>query len=130
MTESALGYAQNADGSLRDAKDIDFFEDRNDEHPISSPTASSSKVHPFFTGSAKPVGQVAGSRRSARKSQPSNRPFVFYLQEKKFGSAFELLRTPNRTCPNLNRQFRFGVQHIAEPEPKFEFSVRGKAPRT
>lgn len=73
MTESALGCAQNADGSLRDAKDIDFFEDRDDEHPISGPTASSSKVHPFFTGSAKPVGKVAGSRRSARKPQPSNR---------------------------------------------------------
>ncbi|KAJ7767712.1 hypothetical protein B0H16DRAFT_1453332 [Mycena metata] len=75
MTESALGCAQNFDGSLRDAADIVFYQDRDDEHPISAPAASSStrKIHGFFTGATKPVGKVAGSRRSARTSQPSGR---------------------------------------------------------
>ncbi|KAJ6555452.1 hypothetical protein DFH09DRAFT_1318236 [Mycena vulgaris] len=47
--------------------------DRDDEHPISRPIASSSSLHPFSTGTAKPVGIVAGSRRSTRTSRPSAR---------------------------------------------------------
>src|ERR1700761_6666365 len=45
-------------------------------------------------------------------------------------SGFERVRTPNRTCPNLNLAFRFGVQKITEPEHKFRFSVHRKPPRT
>ncbi|KAJ6540774.1 hypothetical protein B0H19DRAFT_1078173 [Mycena capillaripes] len=71
MAESAFGCAQNADGTLRDASEIDFYEDRDDESPLPRPTASSSSLHPFFTRSAKPVGKVAGSHRSSRKSLPS-----------------------------------------------------------
>ncbi|KAJ7652275.1 hypothetical protein B0H17DRAFT_913236, partial [Mycena rosella] len=71
---STLGYAQNTDGSLRDASEINWYQDRDDEHPISGPqTPPSPKLHPFFTGSAKPVGKIAGARRSARNTRPSSR---------------------------------------------------------
>lgn len=74
MSESLLGCAQNPDGSLREASQIQFFNDVDDEHPISGPpSASSSALHPFFTGKAHPVGIVAGSRRSTRKPRPSAR---------------------------------------------------------
>ena len=43
---------------------------------------------------------------------------------------FGRVRTPNRTCPNLNLAFRFGVQKITEPESKFRSSVHRKPPRT
>ncbi|KAJ7193210.1 hypothetical protein GGX14DRAFT_325415, partial [Mycena pura] len=71
---SNLGCAQNSDGSLRDASQIQFFNDVDDEQSISGPpSASSSVLHPFFTGNAHPVGIVAGSRRSGRKPRPSAR---------------------------------------------------------
>ncbi|KAJ7106433.1 hypothetical protein C8R43DRAFT_906248 [Mycena crocata] len=75
MAETALGCAQNADGSLRDASQITFYNDRDDDVPITGPEASSStQLHPFFTGSAKPLGKVAGSRRrSSRTTRPSAR---------------------------------------------------------
>ncbi|KAJ7091044.1 hypothetical protein C8R44DRAFT_817659, partial [Mycena epipterygia] len=56
MDESALECAQNVDGTLRDASQIKWFNDRDDELPTSGPNASSSQLHPFFTGAAKPVG--------------------------------------------------------------------------
>ncbi|KAJ7705398.1 hypothetical protein B0H17DRAFT_666984, partial [Mycena rosella] len=68
-----LGCAQNADGSPRDASEINWYQDRDDEHPTSGPQAPPSpKVHPFFTGSAKPVGKIAGACCSARATRPSS----------------------------------------------------------
>ncbi|KAJ6573228.1 hypothetical protein B0H10DRAFT_2105571 [Mycena sp. CBHHK59/15] len=76
MADSVLGCAQNPDGSLRDASEIQFFNDVDDQHPISGPLparTSSSGIHAFFTGAARPVGKVVGSRRSSRTSRPSAR---------------------------------------------------------
>ncbi|KAJ7488681.1 hypothetical protein B0H11DRAFT_1912832 [Mycena galericulata] len=76
MSNSTLGCAQNSDGTLREASEIQFFHDVDDQHPISGPSAagsSSSPTHPFFTGTARPVGKIAGSRRSARQPRPSAR---------------------------------------------------------
>ncbi|KAJ7467625.1 hypothetical protein FB451DRAFT_1177991 [Mycena latifolia] len=71
--ETIYGYcAQNADGTLREARDIVFYDDVDDERPISGPKVSSSTwLRPFFTGSAKPAGKIAGARRSSRTSRPS-----------------------------------------------------------
>lgn len=79
MAQSGLGCAQNSDGSLRDASEIQFFNDVDDEHPISSPsstrTSSSRSLAPIFTQRVKPVGKVAGSRRpSPRRSSRTSRP--------------------------------------------------------
>ncbi|KAJ6474858.1 hypothetical protein C8R45DRAFT_1160058, partial [Mycena sanguinolenta] len=71
--DSILGCAQKADGTLRDASEINWFNDRDDEQPTSGPAASSFQPHPFFTGTAKPVGKIAGARRSARTTRPSAR---------------------------------------------------------
>ncbi|KAJ7261472.1 hypothetical protein C8J57DRAFT_1030452, partial [Mycena rebaudengoi] len=71
--EPALGCAQNVDGTLRDASQINWFNDRDDELPASGSDASSSQLHPFFTGAAKPVGKIAGARRSSRTTHPSSR---------------------------------------------------------
>lgn len=73
MTDSAPGCAQNADGSLRNASQITWYHDADDEVPIPGPKCSALPPHPFFTGSAKPVGIVVGSRRSARTTRPSAR---------------------------------------------------------
>ncbi|KAJ7266088.1 hypothetical protein C8J57DRAFT_1329370 [Mycena rebaudengoi] len=70
MVDSSLGCAQNADDSLRDASDIQFYNDADDEHPISGPN-STRPIHGFFTGAAQPVGKVASARRSGRESRPS-----------------------------------------------------------
>ncbi|KAF7354490.1 HAT dimerization [Mycena venus] len=82
MSHSALGCAQKQDGSLRDASEIQFYNDVDDEHPISGPSApdtaaSTRQLAPIFTR-GKPVGIVAGShrpspRRSSRPSKPSAR---------------------------------------------------------
>ncbi|KAJ6626280.1 hypothetical protein B0H10DRAFT_2211472 [Mycena sp. CBHHK59/15] len=65
--------AQNPDGSIRNASEIQFFNDVDDQHPISGPLPArtfSSGIHAFFTVAARPVGKVAGSRRSSRTSRP------------------------------------------------------------
>jgi hypothetical protein len=72
MSTSHLGCAQNPDGSLRDASEIQFYNDADDEHPISGPN-STRPIHGFFTGATQPVGKVAGARRSGRESRPSAR---------------------------------------------------------
>ncbi|KAJ7017264.1 hypothetical protein C8F04DRAFT_1200793 [Mycena alexandri] len=77
MSESALGCAQNSDGSLRDTSEIQWFNDRDDEAPTSGPS-SSPPLHPIFT-SIPPLRKVAGARcsssqcRSSRQSRPSAR---------------------------------------------------------
>ncbi|KAJ6603950.1 hypothetical protein B0H10DRAFT_2229558 [Mycena sp. CBHHK59/15] len=76
MSQSTLGCAQKPNGTLLDASEIQWFNDVDDDHPISgSATASSSRpLAPIFTR-AKPVGKIAGSRRpSPRRSSRSTRP--------------------------------------------------------
>jgi hypothetical protein len=78
MSPTTLGCAQNPDGSLRDASEIEFFNDVDDENPIAGPGSSTlPPLAPIFTR-AKPVGKVAGARRpsprrSSRTSHPSSR---------------------------------------------------------
>ncbi|KAJ6563111.1 hypothetical protein DFH09DRAFT_1315739 [Mycena vulgaris] len=73
MSHSALGCPQNADGSLRDASQISWYNEVDDEHSIVGPppasTVSSSRpLAPIFTR-AKLVSKVTGSRRcSPRRS--------------------------------------------------------------
>ncbi|KAF7372957.1 hypothetical protein MSAN_00502900 [Mycena sanguinolenta] len=81
---SALGCAQNADGSLRNASELQWFNDADDEHPISGPPPSGAStstipVYPLFTKNVRPLDKVAGvrrsspTRRSSRHSKPSAR---------------------------------------------------------
>ncbi|KAJ6569970.1 hypothetical protein B0H10DRAFT_1964883 [Mycena sp. CBHHK59/15] len=79
MTQSTRGCAQNADGSLREPSEIQFYNDVDDEHPISGPasaasTSSSPVLAPISTRGSKPVRKVAGSRRSPRRSSRATRP--------------------------------------------------------
>ncbi|KAJ7829842.1 hypothetical protein B0H13DRAFT_2213484 [Mycena leptocephala] len=77
MATSDLGCAQNPDGSLRDASEIEFFNDVDDTVPISGPSPSASRpVHPLFT-KVRPFERVAGVRRSSphpRRSSRTSRP--------------------------------------------------------
>jgi hypothetical protein len=64
MVTSDLGCAQNPDGSLRDASEIEFFNDVEDTVPISGPSSSatgSRPVYPLFT-KVRPLEHVAGGR--------------------------------------------------------------------
>jgi hypothetical protein len=79
-----VGCAVRPDGTLKDAAEIEWHFDKDDEIPLtaaeklpgSSPAASSSSpspsqtVHPFFSGHAPPAISV---RRSGRAIRPSNR---------------------------------------------------------
>ena len=75
MSECAV----RADGTLKDASEIDWFNDVDDDKPIPDlpanqiPSSSSTTLHPFFTGSRAPAIFVAGTRRSARVPRPSTR---------------------------------------------------------
>ena len=70
MSNCAIG----PDGSLKDASEIEWFNDADDEQPISVPVAKvSNPLHLFFTGTAAPSVFVAGARRSARVPRPSMR---------------------------------------------------------
>ncbi|KAF7326553.1 hypothetical protein MVEN_02608500 [Mycena venus] len=74
MSASALGCAQNSDGSLKDASQIIFFNDVDDEHPISGPQSSTPRpLAPIFAPKGKPLGLVAGSRRPSRSPRRSGR---------------------------------------------------------
>ncbi|KAF7333887.1 hypothetical protein MSAN_02401300 [Mycena sanguinolenta] len=81
---STLGCAQNADGSLRNASELPWFNDADDERPISGPSSSGAStatipVYPLFTKNVRPLDKVAGvrrsspTRRSSRHSKPSAR---------------------------------------------------------
>jgi hypothetical protein len=76
---SDLGCAVRSDGSLKDASEIEWHYDEDDESPMASVSSTSStsslpaKVHPFFTGHPAPAKMVAGSRRSTRALRPSSR---------------------------------------------------------
>ncbi|KAJ7824422.1 hypothetical protein B0H13DRAFT_1919143 [Mycena leptocephala] len=93
MSQSAFGCAQNPDGSLRDASEIQFYNDVDDEHPISAAGTSSSTrpLAPIFARGT-PVGKVAGSRRpsprhSSRTSRPSARAIDLSNAEASIGSS-------------------------------------------
>ncbi|KAJ7308729.1 hypothetical protein DFH08DRAFT_656603, partial [Mycena albidolilacea] len=81
MEESGLGCAQNSDGSLCEAADIQWFNDVDDERPISGPSSgastSTAPLYPIFTN-IRPPTKVAGPRRfsprcSSRATKPSAR---------------------------------------------------------
>jgi hypothetical protein len=83
---SELGCAQDSNGNLLSPSKIKWFNDPDDEDPISTPMptsqpSSSKPTQPttldryFPPGSSLPVAadKVAGSRRSGRKTCPSKR---------------------------------------------------------
>ncbi|KAG2755215.1 hypothetical protein P692DRAFT_20640008, partial [Suillus brevipes Sb2] len=77
MSEPEAQCALNPDGSLKDAKDIVFYNDPDDAVPISAPSSSAQPPTDAFsvllqTG-RKPVPLIAGARRSIRASKPSAR---------------------------------------------------------
>ena len=75
MSECAV----RADGMLKDASEIDWFNNVDNDKPIPDlpankiPLSLSTTLHPFFTGSHAPAIFVAGTRRSARVSWPSTK---------------------------------------------------------
>jgi hypothetical protein len=79
-----LGCAVHPNGSLKDASEIEWHFDKDDETPLtatekspgsgSASSTSSQTLHPFLLGHAQaPAIFVAGSRRSGRATCPSNR---------------------------------------------------------
>ena len=76
---SDFGCAVRSDGSLKDASEISWHYDVDDDLPIapvgstSSTPISPPNIHPFFTSHPAPAKMVAGSRRSARTLRPSAR---------------------------------------------------------
>jgi len=77
MTDSSdLGCAVRLDGSLKDASEIEWHNDPDNELPItpvSSTSSTPATIHPFFTGHPAPAVMAAGSRRSGRAVRPSAR---------------------------------------------------------
>ncbi|KAJ6459902.1 hypothetical protein C8R45DRAFT_1030098 [Mycena sanguinolenta] len=76
-----LGCAQNSDGSLRNASEIPWFNDPDDENPTSGSSSSGTStsalpVHPLFTKTIRPLDKVAGARRSSptRRSTRASKP--------------------------------------------------------
>lgn len=80
--ESDPGCAVRADGTLKDASEIEWHFDPDDDTPIAlstppqpppPPTQSVRDVHPFFTGHMAAATPAAGARRSNRPVRPSAR---------------------------------------------------------
>jgi hypothetical protein len=69
--------ALNADGTLKDASEITFFNDPDDEVPLPQPSSSTTSAKDAFSILLKagrtPATVAAGSRRSGRPSKPSAR---------------------------------------------------------
>ncbi|KAF8811332.1 hypothetical protein BYT27DRAFT_7003392, partial [Phlegmacium glaucopus] len=62
------------DCSLKDASEIQWFNDADDEQPISVPMAKASNpLHPFFAGASAPSVPIAGARRLTQVTRPSMR---------------------------------------------------------
>jgi hypothetical protein len=77
MSECAVGL----DGTLKDASEIEWFNDIDDDQPTKDPSTAVSSVllappttmHPFFTGASPPALLVAGAHHSTCVSRPSVR---------------------------------------------------------
>jgi len=75
MSECAV----RADGTLKEALEIKWFNDVDDDKPISElaanpiPSSLSTTLHPIFTGSHAPATFVAGTHCSAHVPHPSTR---------------------------------------------------------
>ncbi|KAF8240608.1 hypothetical protein L208DRAFT_1231574 [Tricholoma matsutake] len=72
-----LGCAVCPNGSLKDASEINWHFDKDDNTPFTvtakSPESGSSQtLHPFFLGQASPAILVAGSHQSGCAIHPSN----------------------------------------------------------
>ncbi len=71
------GCAIGADGCLLDASEIEFFNDVDDDTPISGPSNLPKRparpVHPLFTGIHSPALKVAGTRCTTHVSRPSTK---------------------------------------------------------
>ena len=77
---SDLGCAVRSDGTLKDASEIDWAFDKDDETTMpKSESSMPHPTHPFFTGPSHPTAVMApaaytaGSRRSNRSIRPSTR---------------------------------------------------------
>lgn len=71
---SDLGCAVDTTGKLLDASEIVFYNDPDDETPISGPGAPPKlSIHPFFSHGAPPARIIAGARHSSHASRPSAR---------------------------------------------------------
>ncbi|KIL54818.1 hypothetical protein M378DRAFT_59353, partial [Amanita muscaria Koide BX008] len=79
---SNLGCATRSDGTLKDASEIEWHFDKDDETPMLTDTLAVTSsdsptttpvIHPLFSGCVAPAAFVAGSRRSTRTSCPSAR---------------------------------------------------------
>jgi hypothetical protein len=74
---STLGCAQNSNGTLRDASEIQFYHDVDSAKPLPAASTSlsltSRPLAPIFT-TQRPLGKVAGSRRSPRRSSRQSKP--------------------------------------------------------
>jgi hypothetical protein len=62
--------ARNADGTLKEASEINFFHDVDDANPIQAPKDAFSVL---LQAGHKPSPLIAGSRRSTHTSKPSAR---------------------------------------------------------
>ncbi|KAJ7230614.1 hypothetical protein GGX14DRAFT_554098 [Mycena pura] len=71
-----LGCAQNADGTLKDASEIEWQDNPDNDQPTSTPASSSKPALAPIFDRAKPLGKIAGSRRppSPRRSARATRP--------------------------------------------------------
>ncbi|KAG1738530.1 hypothetical protein EDB19DRAFT_2025397 [Suillus lakei] len=69
MSDSTVG----PNGKLKDASEIVWYNDVDDEQPIPSSSTIKSPLHPFFVGAAPPAAIIAGARHSTRVPQPSMR---------------------------------------------------------
>ncbi|KAJ7089468.1 hypothetical protein C8R44DRAFT_751473 [Mycena epipterygia] len=112
-----LGNLENSDGSLRPASEIVFYNNIDDDHPISGPRsdlADPSTLHPFFTNATKPVGKVAGSHRSGHRPHPSTclaETLTIIPQVKDISQILKMSirNTPNQHYNTTFKRARFGV---------------------
>ncbi|KAG1908156.1 uncharacterized protein F5891DRAFT_973648 [Suillus fuscotomentosus] len=68
-----MSCALNPDGSLKDASDIKFYNDPDDNIPLPNVPSSSNTFPVLLKAGCTPAIVVAGSRRSGRPSKPSAR---------------------------------------------------------
>ena len=78
-SDNFLAPARRADGSLKDASEMEWSYDKDETLPFPAPESTVDEqvvaptVHPFFTGAAAPAQIVGGARRSVRTHRPSRR---------------------------------------------------------